>query len=79
MPTTINLFAMIAGHWQIGKVDQGVFTFWLTKHYFKKLLKYIGYGGKGKQVRDLLHIDDLIELIKRQIQSIQKYRGEIFN
>lgn len=79
IPSIINRFGVIAGPWQLGKVDQGVFTFWLANHYFKKPLNYIGYGGKGKQVRDVLHIDDLIKLIMIQIKTIQKYRGEIFN
>jgi CDP-paratose 2-epimerase len=79
IPAIIDRFGVIAGPWQLGKVDQGVFTFWLANHYFKKPLDYIGYGGKGKQVRDLLHIDDLINLIMIQIKAIHKYRGEIFN
>lgn len=79
IPSIINRFGVIAGPWQLGKVDQGVFTYWLVNHYFKRDLKYIGYGGQGKQVRDLLHIDDLTDLIKIQIKQISKYRGEIFN
>lgn len=79
IPSIVNRFGVIAGPWQLGKVDQGVFTYWLANHYFKRDLKYIGYGGKGKQVRDLLHIDDLIDLIKIQIKQISSYRGEIFN
>ena len=27
--------------------------------------RYIGFGGSGKQVRDLLHVDDLVELARR--------------
>ena len=79
LPSLINRFGVIAGPWQLGKVDQGVFTYWLVNHYFKRDLKYIGYGGKGKQVRDLLHIDDLISLVNLQVGQISKYRGEIFN
>jgi CDP-paratose 2-epimerase len=79
LPSIINRCGVIAGPWQLGKVDQGVFTFWIANHYFKKDLRYIGFGGKGKQVRDLLHIDDLIKLIQKQINVIQNYRGEIFN
>ncbi len=79
LPSLINRFGVIAGPWQLGKVDQGVFTYWLANHYFKRDLKYIGYGGKGKQVRDLLHIDDLISLVNLQVGQISKYRGEIFN
>ncbi|MFH1519945.1 MAG: NAD-dependent epimerase/dehydratase family protein, partial [Candidatus Omnitrophota bacterium] len=51
-----NRCGVVAGPWQFGKVDQGIFTFWMLKHYFKKPLSYIGFNGKGKQVRDLLHV-----------------------
>lgn len=79
MPALINRCGVIAGPWQLGKVDQGVFTFWLAQHYFAKDLKYIGFGGKGKQVRDLLHIADLVALIKKQIARIGEFRGQVFN
>jgi CDP-paratose 2-epimerase len=79
LPSLINRCGVIAGPWQLGKVDQGVFTYWVINHYFKKHLRYIGYGGSGKQVRDLLHIDDLVFLIGKQISSIHSYRGDIFN
>jgi CDP-paratose 2-epimerase len=36
-------------------------------------------GGKGKQVRDLLHVDDLVELIDFQIHNIEKFTGKIYN
>jgi len=76
---TITRFGVIAGPWQFGKVDQGVFTLWIMHHYFKKNLKYIGFGGNGKQVRDLLHIDDLCGLIDLQIKNIDQFNGKIFN
>jgi CDP-paratose 2-epimerase len=79
MPGIINRCGVIAGPWQLGKVDQGVFTYWLVNHYFKKDLCYIGFNGKGKQVRDLLHIDDLVVLIKKQVKQIRNYRGTLFN
>ncbi len=75
----INRCGVIAGPWQFGKVDQGVFTLWMLAHYFKRKLKYIGFDGKGKQVRDLLHIDDLFDLIDKQIKSWDKINGQIFN
>lgn len=40
----------MADSWQLGKVDQGLFTFWMTNHNYGKPLKYIGVGGRGKQV-----------------------------
>ena len=32
----INRLGVIAGPWQFGKVDQGVFSLWMLAHYFKK-------------------------------------------
>lgn len=75
----VNRCGVVAGPWQFGKVDQGVFTLWMLAHYFKKPLKYIGFGGKGKQVRDLLHINDLFDLMKLQIRAIDKINGETYN
>jgi len=75
----INRCGVIAGPGQFGKVDQGVFTYWMLAHYFKKELKYIGFGGKGKQVRDLMHVDDLFKLIDLQASSLNKINGRVYN
>ena len=75
----INRCGVVAGPWQFGKVDQGVFTFWMLEHYFKKPLSYIGFGGKGKQTRDFLHVDDLFDLIDLQINSMDKVSGQTYN
>jgi CDP-paratose 2-epimerase len=79
VPSIINRCGVIAGPWQLGKVDQGVFTYWLASHYFGRDLSYIGFGGKGKQVRDLLHIDDLIDLIKLQMEVLPNHYGSVYN
>ncbi len=79
LPALINRCGVVAGPWQLGKVDQGVFTFWLANHHFGKPLNYIGFGGRGKQVRDLLHIGDLIQLVQIQADSIGEFRGEVFH
>jgi CDP-paratose 2-epimerase len=75
----INRCGVIAGPGQWGKADQGIFTLWVANHYFKKNLTYTGFGGTGKQVRDLLHPQDLFNLISKQMKVIKNYRGEIFN
>ena len=75
----VNRLGVIAGPWQFGKVDQGVFSLWMLAHYFRKPLKYIGFGGKGKQVRDLLHIDDLFSLIDLEIKNLSRISGRIYN
>ena len=75
----INRCGVIAGPWQMGKVDQGVFALWMAKHYFGGGLSYIGWGGTGKQVRDLLHVDDLAELIDAQLARFGEVTGETYN
>lgn len=79
LKAAVTRFGVIAGPRQMGKTDQGVVTLWMAKHYWKQSLKYIGYGGKGKQVRDLLHVDDLVELIDLQIHNIEKFVGKVYN
>jgi CDP-paratose 2-epimerase len=63
----IDRCGVIAGPWQMGRVDQGVFTFWVLSHHMARPLTYIGYGGTGRQVRDLLHVDDLVGLVDSQL------------
>jgi CDP-paratose 2-epimerase len=77
--TVINRCGVIAGAWQMGKVDQGVFTYWLLGHYFRRDLRYIGYGGLGKQVRDLLHVEDLADLIDDQLLRPEHWDGLTVN
>jgi CDP-paratose 2-epimerase len=75
----VNRCGVIAGPWQMGKVDQGVFTYWLLAHYFGRELRYIGYAGAGKQVRDLLHVDDLVELVDEQLSDPERWAGVTAN
>ncbi len=79
VPSIINRCGVIAGPWQLGKVDQGVFTYWLAAHYFRRPLSYIGFGGNGRQVRDLLHINDLVELVRRQLAVIGECHADVYN
>ena len=78
IPIVINRCGVIAGPWQFGKADQGIAAFWLAAHIFKKRLKYIGFGGSGKQVRDFLHIDDLARLVSLQMKSPEKFSSAGF-
>ena len=71
----INRCGVIAGPWQMGKVDQGVFTYWMLAHHFNRPLDYIGFGGSGKQVRDLLHVDDLVDLVAVQLENLTAGRA----
>jgi len=79
MKYIINRFGVIAGPWQFGKQDQGFVPLWVGKHYFKKKLSYIGFGGSGHQVRDIIHIDDVCEIILIQIRKIWKINNITLN
>jgi len=79
LKTIINRCGVISGPWQMGKVDQGVLVLWLARHYFKGELAYIGYGGQGKQMRDVLHADDLLNLIDHQIHNLETYNNQTMN
>jgi CDP-paratose 2-epimerase len=70
---------LIAGPWQMGKSDQGVVTLWAAAHHFRTALKYIGFGGTGKQVRDVLHVDDLCDLVADHVEHFDRYSGRTFN
>lgn len=75
----INRCGVIAGPWQMGKVDQGVVSLWVLRHHFGKPLSYIGYGSTGKQVRDVLHVDDLCELVEEQLANFPAWDGWLGN
>lgn len=76
MKAIVNRCGVIAGPGQFGKVDQGVFTYWMAAHHFGLPLTYTGFGGGGKQVRDLLHPADLFALIEKQLGRVD---GETCN
>lgn len=75
----VDRCGVIAGPWQMGKVDQGVFTYWMLAHHFGRPLRYIGFGGSGKQVRDLLHVDDLLSLLDEQLTDPERWDGVTAN
>jgi CDP-paratose 2-epimerase len=79
MKAVINRCGVLAGPGQFGKVDQGVFTLWVANHVFGKPLKYTGFGGTGKQVRDLLHPLDLYDLIVRELSQLDAVSGRVLN
>jgi CDP-paratose 2-epimerase len=75
----INRCGLIAGPWQMGKVDQGVVTLWLAAHHYGRPLRYVGFGGEGKQVRDILHVSDLAELVGGQAGRMEQFHGLTLN
>lgn len=76
---TVNRCGVIAGPWQMGRADQGVFSWWLLAHLLDLELDYVGFSGTGKQVRDLLHVDDLVDLVDEQLCEPGRWSGVTVN
>jgi CDP-paratose 2-epimerase len=68
-PVWVNRCGVLAGAGQFGKADQGIFSFWIRSWRGKKNLKYIGFDGKGSQVRDCLHPRDLVPVLRAQMNG----------
>lgn len=75
----VNRLGVVAGPWQMGRVDQGVFAYWALNHHLGREVSYIGFGGRGKQVRDLIHVEDVVDLVERQLLEPEHWDGCTFN
>jgi len=75
----VNRCGVLAGPGQFGKTDQGVVALWVARHLWGDSLSYIGFGGTGKQVRDILHIDDYLDAVLAQLQRFDDFSGRTFN
>lgn len=74
--TVVLRQSCIYGENQFGIEDQGwVAWFTIASTFNQKISVY----GNGKQVRDILHIDDLTDLYEMVINNIHKCSGEIYN
>lgn len=76
LPTVVFRQSCIYGPRQFGIEDQG----WVAWFIIAILKGHpITIYGDGKQIRDLLFIDDLLNAYDLAIANIEKCRGEIFN
>jgi len=78
-PVRINRCGVLAGAGQFGRADQGIFSFWLHSWRAGAPLRYIGFDGKGHQVRDCLHPRDVAPLLLKQIRQPERGRGVVVN
>lgn len=78
-PIWINRCGVIAGPGQFGKIDQGIFSFWIYQYILDKPLTFTGFGGDGHQVRDMLHPSDVFSLLISQIFGNHKTSKKVFN
>lgn len=72
--TTVVRQSCIYGLYQKGTEDQG-WVAWFIKQFLKN--NKVTIYGNGKQVRDILYIDDLVDFYELLVSSDTK--GEIFN
>ncbi len=77
LPIVVNRFGVISGAGQFGHTDQGWVVWWAIAHWFRLSLTCLGW--QGKQVRDILFVEDMLELLDLQINRIARFRGEVFN
>jgi CDP-paratose 2-epimerase len=77
LPIIVNRCGVVAGQGQFGVVGQGWLTFWAISCLLERPITYLGY--KGKQVRDILFIEDLCALIQIQLQRLQELSGSVWN
>ncbi len=68
-PVWINRCGVLAGAGQFGRADQGIFSYWIHAYASRQPLKYIGFEGRGHQVRDCLHPADVAPVLARQMQA----------
>jgi CDP-paratose 2-epimerase len=68
-------FGVIAGPWQMGAVDQGFFALFAARHLYGGPLDYIGFGGEGLQVRDVLHVEDAYAFVRMQADELGRRSG----
>jgi len=76
LPSIVFRMSCIFGPHQFGTEDQGwVAHFALCGLRGDRLTIY----GDGKQVRDLLYVDDLVELMTRACKDIRRTAGQVYN
>lgn len=68
-PVWIDRCGVLAGAGQFGTPDQGIFAYWVNAHLRRRPLRYIGFDGRGKQVRDAFHPRDLAALADTQMRT----------
>ena len=79
LPVVVDRCGVLSGPGQFGRADQGIFSWWIHSWQARRPLRYIGFGGRGLQVRDCLHVRDLARLIVRQITGSMKPGFHLIN
>src|SRR5262249_19630257 len=76
LPTVVFRMSCIYGPHQFGNEDQG----WVAHFLISALMnRPIAIYGSGKQVRDVLYVDDLVRALRMAVENIGATRGQVFN
>ena len=78
-PVWVNRCGVLTGAGQFGTPEQGIFAYWINAHLRRQNLRYTGFGGSGKQVRDAFHPADLAALILAQMETARPNGRRIYN
>jgi CDP-paratose 2-epimerase len=78
-PVWINRCGLLSGAGQFGTPAQGIVGFWIHAWLRNYPLRYTNFGGKGHQVRDLLHPRDLADLMLKQMAEPAKKAPRLVN
>jgi CDP-paratose 2-epimerase len=74
--TAVFRMSCIYGTHQLGNEDQG----WVAHFIYSALLgQPVTIFGDGKQVRDVLFVDDLVDAFLAALARIESVRGDVFN
>ena len=76
LKTVVFRQSCIYGHRQLGIEDQGWVAWFMIAAMFKRPVTLY---GNGKQVRDLLFVDDLVEAYVQAVAHIDKCSGQVYN
>jgi CDP-paratose 2-epimerase len=76
LKTVTFRMSCIYGTRQFGNEDQGWVSYFIISSFFNRPI--VIYGD-GKQVRDVLYIDDLIRAFELAYQNIKKTKGKVYN
>lgn len=76
LPTVVFRQSCIYGPRQMGVEDQG----WVAWFVIAAVLgRPITIFGDGKQVRDVLYVDDLLDAYDAAVERVSRVRGEVYN
>jgi CDP-paratose 2-epimerase len=76
VPTVVMRQSCVYGEHQLGVEDQGWLAWFAVSGRVGRPLTIF---GDGKQVRDLLHVDDLVDAYSVAVARIDRVAGQVFN